>query len=386
MTKVSLLRCTEYLNETLRQKIEESFENIDFDLSTLNNKRVVIKPNLLLPADDEKAMMTHSEFFRATVQVVKEHNGIPVLVESPILHSLNNVLKRTKYGKIVEDEGVETADPKKTRTLHYDGANIYKHIDISKAYFDADILIMLPKFKTHGITYITGGVKLLFGAIPGFEKSKMHWKIPVHKDFSNFLLDLYAGFRFGFEKPKPMLFLMDAIIGQEGEGPGAAGTPVRMNAILASESAIALDYVATRAAKLDFNKVETIKEGFNRNYDIISPEEIEVVGDTIDSLNIDEFTPAIGSSRHSNAFQWPLNTRIFKKFFVERPVPSKKECSLCYNCMRICPAEAIEEARYRGKAPQYNYGKCIRCYCCVEVCPEAAIKKRNGKLQFLMPR
>ena len=243
---------------------------------------------------------------------------------------------------------------------------------------------MLPKFKTHGITYITGGVKLLFGAIPGIEKSKMHMKIPVHKDFSNFLLDLYAGFRFGFEKP--MLFLMDAIIGQEGEGPGAAGTPVRMNAILASESAIALDYVATKAANLDFNKVETIKEGFNRNYDIASPEEIEVVGDTIDSLGTDDFAPATGSSRHSNAFQWPLNTRIFKKLFVERPVPSKKECSLCYSCMRICPASAIKEVKYRGKVPQYNYGKCIRCYCCLEVCPEAAIKKRNGKLQFLMPR
>ncbi len=386
MTKVSLLKCTDYLNKSLKEKIKESFENINFDLSTLDNKRVVIKPNLLLPADDEKAMMTHSEFFRAAVQVVKEHNGIPILVESPILHSLDNVLKRTKYGKIVEDEGIETADPKISSTLHYDGANIYKHINISEAYFDADALIMIPKFKTHGITYITGGVKLLFGAMPGIEKSKMHFKIPVHKDFSNFLLDLYACFRFGFEKPKPMLFLMDAIIGQEGEGPGAAGTPVKMNAILASESAIALDYVATKAAKFDFNKVETIKEGFNRNYDILSPEEIEVVGDNVDSLKINGLTPATGSSRHSNAFKWPLNTKTFKKLFVERPVPSKKECSLCFNCMRICPAGAIKKNKYRKKTPHYNYGRCIRCYCCVEICPEAAIKKQKGKLQFLMPR
>jgi len=312
--------------------------------------------------------------------------GIPVLVESPILHSLDNILKKTKYGEIVKAEGVETADPKKAHTLHYDGAKIYKHIDISRAYFDADVLMMLPKFKTHGITYITGGVKLLFGAIPGIEKSKMHMKIPVHKDFSNFLLDLYAGFRFGFETPKPMLFLMDAIIGQEGEGPGAAGTPVKMNAIFASESAIALDYVATKAADLDFNKVVTIKEGFNRNYDVNSPEEIEIVGDTLDSLKIKTFIPATGSSRHSNAFKWPLNTITFKKLFVERPVPSIKDCPLCYNCMNICPASAIKQAKNQQKTPQYHYGKCIRCYCCVEVCPEAAINKRNGKLQFLLPR
>ena len=60
MNKVSLLNCTAYDNQLLKEKILESFENIGFDPSTLNNKSVAIKPNLLSPADDEKAMLTHS--------------------------------------------------------------------------------------------------------------------------------------------------------------------------------------------------------------------------------------------------------------------------------------------------------------------------------------
>ena len=384
MTKVSLLKCSTYSDDDLKNALVESLSNIGFDLERFENSRVAVKPNLLMPAKDEKAIMTHPAFFKAAIRIIKENGGHPVLVESPAIHSLKRLIKKTNYAAIVEEEGIEIADPDDTATLHFDGAEKFKHIDISRAYFDADIIVSLPKFKTHGITYITGGVKLLFGAIPGLEKSKMHFRLPSHDDFAEFLLDLYGAFLYGFNPPKVLLNLMDAIVVQEGEGPGPAGRPRAMNAVLAGENAIAVDYVATRVAGLDIGKVRTITGGFRRQYGVSTDADIEIVGDNITALELSDFKPATGATILSNMFKWPLNTKTIKNLFLERPVPTAKRCTLCYQCMKICPAGAISTTDGKNKTPSYNYGQCIRCYCCLEICPEAAIEKQRGRLQWTM--
>ena len=148
MTDVSLIHCDDYAQKNLKDKIYQSLSNIGFDLKQFTNARVVVKPNLLMPAREEKAIITHPEFFRAVVRVVKENNGIPVLVESPAIHSLGRVLKKTPYGAVVDDEKIEVADPTDTRTLVFEAARKFKYIDISNAYFEADIILSLPKFKT----------------------------------------------------------------------------------------------------------------------------------------------------------------------------------------------------------------------------------------------
>jgi len=81
---------------------------------------------------------------------------------------------------------------------------------------------------------------------------------------------------------------------------------------------------------------------------------------------------------------WPLNTRAFKDLLVEKPVPSRARCTLCYQCKAICPGKAIAESKGESGVPRYDYDKCIRCYCCMEICPEAAIGLKRGKLQWLL--
>ena len=92
---------------------------------------------------------------------------------------------------------------------------------------DADIIINLPKLKTHGLTTITCAVKNLFGLIPGLEKSQWHMKAPGREGFAELLLDLNEALMHGLSEPKPMLHLVDAVVGQEGNGPGPSGTPRR---------------------------------------------------------------------------------------------------------------------------------------------------------------
>jgi len=79
-----------------------------------------------------------------------------------------------------------------------------------------------------------------------------------------------------------------------------------------------------------------------------------------------------------------LNTKTLKNLLIEKPVPSRERCSLCYQCKAICPGGAIGASEGESGVPFYDYDRCIRCYCCMEICPEAAIGLRRGKLQWLL--
>jgi len=384
MTDVSICRCSTYEKSRLREAIEKSLSLSGFDFEDFRGARVAVKPNLLTVAADDSGIITHPEFFRAALRIVKENGGTPILVESPAVHALQRVVKKTGYAAVLEEEGVCAADPADVKSLHFAGAHRFKHIDIARAFFDADMILCLPKFKTHGLTYITGAVKLLFGAMAGMEKSKMHLRLPRHGDFADFLLDLYGAMTRGFDPPKPVWHVMDAVCALEGEGPGRGGRPRQLNLVLAGKDGIAMDWAATRAAGLDPGKAPTIVRGFERGWGAASPGEVRITGESLENLQVRDFAPPSVDSPFTGAVRWPLNTRTFKNLFVERPVPRTDLCTGCLQCQNICPAGAIRPGENKKKIPAYDYGACIRCYCCLEICPEGALEKKPGRLQWLL--
>jgi len=382
MARVALLRCEDYDSLLIREKMIEALNLVGLGPGIFSGKRVVIKPNLLSASAPEKSVVTHPEFFRAALRMVRDHGGTPILCESPGFQPLGKVMKKAGYDRIAEEESCEIADPRATRILFYDGPCRFKRFEISSAVFDADILLNLPKFKTHGLTYITGAVKNLFGLIYGLNKSKWHLKARSKEEFSDFLLDYYSALLKGFEKPKVFIHLMDAVIGMEGEGPGAGGTPRKIGAILAGQDAVSVDAVATKVAGLRLKEALTVVLGEKRGIGTGALERIALVGTGLDGFQVRDYVPSKATGR-SAVSGWPLNTKFFKDLLVEKPVPSSARCTLCYQCKAICPGGAIAESVGESGIPRYDYNKCIRCYCCMEICPEAAIGLRRGKLQWL---
>jgi uncharacterized protein (DUF362 family)/Pyruvate/2-oxoacid:ferredoxin oxidoreductase delta subunit len=379
---VSLLRCEEYDPRMVKEKLREGLLSIGLDSSVFQGKKVVIKPNLLNASPAEKGVVTHPEFFRAAVQIVKEGGGIPLMVESPAFQPLAKVMKKTGYDRVVAEEGCSVADPKETAVLFYDGAVKYKRFEVSKAIFDADVIVNLPKFKTHSLTYITGAVKNFFGFISGLNKSQWHVRAPTKEEFSSFLLDLYGSLLRGFEKPKRFIHMMDAITGLEGEGPGVSGRPRSIRAILIGEDAVAVDCAAVHLVGLAAKEARTIALGEERGLGQGSLAKIDLRGERLDGFFEGHYVPSSPGGHHPVS-RWPMNTKLVKNLLIERPVPSGKKCTLCYQCKTICPGGAIETSQ-NTKIPFYNYDRCIRCYCCMEICPEAAISLKRGKLQWVL--
>lgn len=383
MTKVALIKCSDYDNDLLIQSIKDGLVRIGFDFTQFKNARVGLKPNLLMAAKPEKAVTTHPLFFKAVAKIVSEYGGTPVLTECNGFGSYKAVLKSAGYSEVIKELDMQVGEMDGTAELYYPQANLMKRIEISKAFFDVDMIISLPKFKAHGFTYMSGAVKNLFGTIPGLRKARMHMRFPDPVNFSEWLLDLNGALLNSFEKPKKIIHIMDAIIGLEGEGPGPSGTPKKIGAIIMGSDPVAVDYTAAGVAGIDYKKCPTIMLGFKRDFAISSPEEVSIIGQSIDELRVTDFQPTKSSISSHVLRGWLVGPTV-KNLFVEKPWPSAEKCTLCYKCKTVCPGGAIFNAKGNKKIPRYDYKKCIRCYCCIEFCPEAAISLKKGKLQWLL--
>lgn len=383
MAEVSLLRCEGYSPGELKERIIEGLKGCRFPLKSFQSARVVLKPNLLSAADPESGVVTHPGFFRAAAEIVLDYGGRPVLAESPAVASLHNALRATTYDAIVRHLGIEVADPSKVHRISYPEAKRFKSFEIAQAFFEADIIVNLPKFKTHGLTYVTASVKNLFGAVPGMRKSQMHMKLPERGEFCEAILDLYGAFLRGFHPEKPLVHIMDAVAALEGDGPGTGGRPRKMNAVIVGIDGLAVDWVATSVSGLDPRLSPILTLGFRRGLGVSSEKEITVIGREIKDMLIRGFVPASGPGM-TGLLRVPLIKSLLNKLFIGRPVPIEDRCSLCYQCMKICPVQAIDKALPGQNRPYIDYDRCIRCFCCMEACPEDGISARKGMLQRLM--
>ena len=206
----------------------------------------------------------------------------------------------------------------------------------ARAVVETDVLITLPKFKTHGFMMFTGAVKNLFGCIPGLEKAQYHLKVPDRDDFGEMLVDLMLAC-------KPALAIMDAVVGMEGEGP-AGGTPRQVGAVLASADCVALDVIASSMAGLDPMEVYSNKAAARRGLGPASADEVEVGGRRLArrSLPTDFALPA----RDLSAMLPPWLGKRMRGWTTARPyLAARERLHACKTCEESCPVERDRRRR-----------------------------------------
>ncbi|MCP4631854.1 MAG: DUF362 domain-containing protein, partial [candidate division Zixibacteria bacterium] len=240
-------------------------------------------------------------------------------------------------------------------TVNFNGSEFH----ISDIREKADFVIGLPKLKTHVLTLMTGALKNGFGFIPGFRKSIYHKQYPKPYQFSEMLANLYGA-------TKPDLFIMDAILAMEGDGP-SSGKPKMLNLMLASTDAVALDSVAATIIGFEPSKIDYLKIASELNLGIVDLNEIEIVGDKLEECKVSDF---ILPSNTKLKLIPDLLIKLIKPYVWAHPAIDHEKCEMCYECMNNCPMEALSEVD--GKLV-YDYSKCIDCMCCHELCPSEAV-------------
>jgi uncharacterized protein (DUF362 family) len=237
---VYAIRCPDY--DQVEEKVAELLDMMGGMGKFLKaGDRVALKPNLLQAADPGKAITTHPKLFAAVGKIVKENGAEPFLMESPTgayphtPGALERVYRATGMTEAASAAGIGLCYDTRMEEVSFPEGKLTKHFQICSPILEADLVINLPKFKTHALTAITGAVKNLFGVIPGRAKPGYHATLRDKYLFAAMLLDLA-------ECIDPGLTIMDAVVGMEGNGPGN-GEPRRVGYLLGSESPRALDLV-----------------------------------------------------------------------------------------------------------------------------------------------
>jgi len=347
---VAIVKCSSYEQAKVDKAVEKCLKLLDFKFK--KGMKVLIKPNIVGTFPKKQiAATTNPAIIEAVCKILKKNNCKIFIGDSPFTEpeasfkssGIGKVAK--KYGKLLifEQEKLITIKDKK--------AKILKNFQIAKIIKDADLVIDMPKLKTHVLTKFTGAIKNLYGCIPGGLKQRTHLKAKGEKKFSKVLVDIYQNIN-------PGLTIMDGIIGMEGEGP-TSGNPKKANIILASKNAVALDIASTKIIRLNPKKVFTIKEAVKRK--LYPNFKFNILG--LKQLPVIKFKQAPQTKRQG--VQGMLN-RLFK----EKPIIcNTKKCIKCGKCAAHCPAKAITLKPY----PVIDRKKCIRCFCCIEICPQDAL-------------
>ncbi|MGK7875028.1 MAG: DUF362 domain-containing protein [Xenococcaceae cyanobacterium] len=250
MSTVSLIRARSYDLLFLRSSLEHLLEPLGgIESFVKNGDRVLLKPNLLTAARPGKECITRSEIVYCVAQLVKEAGGKPFFGDSPAFGSARGVAKTNGYLSVMEELNLPIVEFHGKR--YQTASDTFNHLRLSKETMDADVVINLPKVKSHLQLTMTMGVKNLFGCVPG--KMKAWWHLEAGKDANRFGEMLVETAR----AINPDLTIIDGIIGHEGNGP-SGGEPRDLGILGASADVFALDRAMVEILKVDPAIVPTI--------------------------------------------------------------------------------------------------------------------------------
>ena len=359
MAKVALIRCTDYDTENVYNSVKASVDFLGgIGRFVKPGMSVLLKPNLLTVGQAEDAVVTHSEVVRAVGRLVRDAGATVKIGDSPGGYGKN-------IDEIFEKSGLKhMAGEEDFELVKFNTADFVEGIPIAKQVLEADLVISIPKLKTHCITVMTGAIKNMFGAVTGLYKAECHSRAPGEAQLAKILVKVHSIAR-------PGLTVVDGIVSMEGDGP-SAGEPRRMNVVLSGEDAVAIDSCIARMIGVEPAKVAVIKEAHEAGLGEIDPSKIEILGERLEGFIVKDFKlPKTVTLKimAAPAMKWLFSLVGFK------PKINESICVRCGLCKTACPVDCIEIS---APGCRIDYKKCVKCLCCHEVCPYKAIEiKRN---------
>lgn len=339
------------------------------EIRNLRGKRVLIKPNLLSGRKPESGVTTHPSVVGAAIDILLQAGAEVAVGDSPAgAHKgVEYVWQKTGIGAICRDRGVPLVNFESSGWVERSvNGKVYK---ISKAILDFDLIVNIPKLKTHILTLLTCSVKNTFGVVPGFLKSSHHLEHPRPDQFSALLVDIYT-------IVNPWLNIVDGVEAMEGDGP-SSGEVRNLGIIAVGRDGVAVDSVVSKIVGLDPLKVPTTAEAQRRGIGQADISKLVVLGEKIEAVAVKDFE--IPNNWRFKMIPGWLARRISRLYWVRPKINSN--CRSCGLCQSVCPAGAIQIDRGR---PMVIAKRCVSCLCCHEICSFGAIDLRRSLVARLV--
>jgi uncharacterized protein (DUF362 family)/Pyruvate/2-oxoacid:ferredoxin oxidoreductase delta subunit len=288
------------------------------------------------------------------IRLVRDCGATPVVADSPAAATkLQRVWEKTGFESLCREESVPLL------SLEQGGSVACRQngyaFSVARAVMEADLIINVPKVKTHVLTTLTAGVKNLYGTLPGFQKAMLHARHPSVSDFGRLVDAVRAAM-------PPVLSVADGIVAMEGDGP-SGGNPVTLGFLAASGDTVALDLVLCDLLGIHPRTVPYLRG----QAPLTRRRDIDVRGAAVDDMRAERFRlPGTVVARMIPA----APARLLGRLIWIRPTFSDA-CTRCGRCAKGCPTRAITMTH--NETPKLSGQMCIGCCCCHEVCPARAV-------------
>jgi len=341
--------------ENCRQVVDRAFELFPLDVE---GKKVLLKPNVLRTSEAAEGIVTHPAVLRAVVKKVETMGPAAIVVgDNPGMLSYGaNEESFGHTGLLEAAKGHYQNIGNDSQRVDFNPA-FMPTVSISQAVLDADIIISLPKFKTHGLTVITGAIKNSFGFLPGAQKAKLHRAAGVPERFHEVIVEV-------FRLRVPDLIIVDAVVGMEGNGPASPDLRT-IGLILAADNAVAMDAVMATMMGLTPERLRFLRRAKELGLGDYDLDTMEIIGE-LKQLPDFKVPPLGGDAALQNE---TVQTFLYKRTLM-RPQADPELCTGCGTCVDQCPVSALS---MDDNLPQVDADTCITCFCCQEICPEKAI-------------
>jgi uncharacterized protein (DUF362 family) len=272
--------------------LTNSFETVAWE-----GVKVLLKPNVALPARIGTGIVTDARVVEAVTKIVLERDPKRVVIgegsgvgyDFPIRLDSIHCMEVAGVAEVARKLGVELVDLNQDERVEVKApdAFVMDRFAIAKTVAEADVIISLPVIKTHIRTGITCGLKNMKGVLPGDEKKRTH-KLGLDRG----IVDLNR-------VTKPTFTVVDGIIGVQGawgsESDGIDGVPLGL--IIAGSDVVAVDAVCATIAGFDVGGILHIQGAAEANLGVCDMGLIEVRGERIDSVR-HPFIPFLEGAKH----------------------------------------------------------------------------------------
>jgi uncharacterized protein (DUF362 family) len=243
----------------------------------LKGKRVVLKPNLVEYHRD-KVINTHPHVVAAVIELCRREGAAEVLVAEGPGHCRNveYLVAASGLGDVLRHFRVPFVDlnhDEPVKCLNRGRLTGLEHLYLAQTIVTADVVISLPKLKTHHWAVATLSLKNLFGTLPGicygWPKNELHWR-----GIDQSIVDIAR-------TRTPDLAIVDGIIGMEGDGP-LNGPPKPMGVLVMGCDLLAVDATCCRLMQLDPERVGYLVLGRRKKLGLLAAAQIRQLGETVE--------------------------------------------------------------------------------------------------------
>ena len=277
-SRVAILEARSY-QTSLEDIIRHGIHLFKLDLK---GKRIVLKPNLV-EFDPKGVINTHPAVIEAAIASFRSLGAREVVVADGPGHRRDNEYLLTASGiyDVINEHRVHyvdlnTDDVRRTK-LRSSFTNL-SELYLPETLFNADLLVSMPKLKTHHWAGVTLSLKNMFGVVPGsvygWPKNALHWA-GIHRS----ILDINSSL------PIPQFAIVDGIVGMEGNGP-LQGQAKQSGVLILGDDLVAVDATAARLMKIEPRKIDYL-EIADRFLGNISHERIVLVGEQLERFQQD---------------------------------------------------------------------------------------------------